>query len=292
MSKFLININGELLNEETAKISALDRGFLYGDSVYEATRTFNRVPFRLDQHLERLFDSASKIYFNPKTSKETIKEEVIHTLKFAPFLNASIRIVLSRGTALDLGLDPELAIKENLIIYVKELKPNPDWWYEKGISLGFFQKETSSKGSLPKTGNYIENMLAHRKALSEGNYDSIMINNDGHITECTTSNIWIVKNGIIYTPSLDEGVLPGLTRSTILTIPKSAIAQIVETKLTVADIQNADECFITSTIREVVPVTHIAGNPVGNGTPGLITLKVLSAYRERINAELKSIPSI
>lgn len=290
MSKFFINLNGELLDESTAKISVLDRGFLYGDSVYEATRTFNRTPFRLDQHIERLFDSASKIYFSPKTSRESIKEEAIKTLKAAPFKDASIRIVLSRGTAIDLGLDPSLAVTENLIIYVKELKPNPSWWYNTGVKLGFYQKETSSKGSLPKTGNYIENMLANRQAIAQGFYDSIMINNDGHITECTTSNIWIVKKGIVYTPSLDEGVLPGLTRSTILNMPRQIT--IIETKLTPKDVFDADECFITSTTREVVPVTEVEHKAIGNGTPGPITLKILHDYRARINEELKSISSI
>lgn len=290
MSKFFINLNGELLDESNAKISVLDRGFLYGDSVYEATRTFNHTPFRLDQHIERLFDSASKIYFTPKTTREKIKFEVIKTIKAAAFANVSIRIVLSRGTASDLGLDPDLAILENLIIYVKELKPNPTWWYESGVKLGFYQKETSSKGSLPKTGNYIENMLAHRKAISLGFYDSIMINNDGHITECTTSNIWLVKNGTAYTPSLDEGVLPGLTRSTILSM--QGLTPIIETKLSPQDIIDADECFITSTTREVVPVTEVEHKKIGNGTPGPITLRILQDYRARINEELKSIPSI
>ncbi len=290
MSKFFINLNGELLDESNAKISVLDRGFLYGDSVYEATRTFNHTPFRLDQHIERLFNSASKIYFTPKTTREKIKFEVIKTIKAAAFANVSIRIVLSRGTASDLGLDPDLAILENLIIYVKELKPNPTWWYESGVKLGFYQKETSSKGSLPKTGNYIENMLAHRKAISLGFYDSIMINNDGHITECTTSNIWLVKNGTAYTPSLDEGVLPGLTRSTILSM--QGLTPIIETKLSPQDIIDADECFITSTTREVVPVTEVEHKKIGNGTPGPITLRILQDYRARINEELKSIPSI
>lgn len=290
MSKFIINLNGELHDEDSAKISVLDRGFLYGDSVYEATRTFNRIPFRLDQHIERLFDSASKIYFIPKTNREKIKSEVIKTLKATSFENVSIRIVLSRGTASDLGLDPELAISENLIIYVKELKPNPTWWYETGVKLGFYQKESSSKGSLPKTGNYIENMLAHRKAISLGLYDSIMINNDGHITECTTSNIWLVKNSVIFTPSLDEGVLPGLTRSTILSMPRQF--PIVETKLTPQAVIDADECFITSTTREIVPVTEVDLKKIGNGTPGPITIKILQEYRSRITEELKAIPSI
>lgn len=286
MTNFLININGEIQNQQNAKISVLDRGFLYGDSVYEATRTFNRKIFRLDQHIDRLFESAEKIYLIPNLSKDEIKLEIKKLVQFAPYENANLRIVLTRGDNDDLGLNPDLANKNNLIIYCKELHENPEWWYEKGIKLSTFQKETSSKGSLPKTGNYIENMLANRHALTHGYYDSVMINNDGHITECSTSNIWIVKSGIIYTPSLNQGVLPGLTRAKILKLNSPNLPKIIEKDLTLQDLLNADECFISSTTRHIVPVVSINTDQIGNGRPGEITLKVLAEYKKSIPNDL------
>jgi len=286
MDKFVININGKIHSENDAYISVLDRGFLYGDSVYEATRTFFKVPFRINEHLDRLFESAQKIYFDPKISKGEILKEIMKTINHSPFENQSIRIVLSRGVNMDLGLDPELTIKENLIIYSKELKPNPDWWLTKGVDLVFFQKLTSSKGSLAKTGDYVENMLAYHSAKKSGAYDAIMINNDGHITESTTSNIWIIKNGMIKTPPLSDGVLSGLTRQKLIEICHKKNLPIEEVSLTEPDFLSADECFITSTSRLIVPVTMINQKPVGNGKVGEMTMKLLMDYRNQIEKDL------
>lgn len=286
MSKFLININGEITSEENAKISVLDRGFLYGDSVYEATRTFNKIPFRIDAHIDRLFESAEKIYFKPKYTKDNIKNEVLKLIAASEFKDVHLRIVLTRGENRDLGLDPNLSIKENLIIYLKELKPNPTWWYEKGISLCFYQKESSSRGALPKTGNYIENMLAHREATSKGFFDSIMINNDLSITECTTSNIWIVKDQIVYTPPTKDGVLPGLTRANLLALNNRQPFKIIEKSLEKEDILKADECFISSTTRFLVPVTQVEDKKIGDGFPGKVTLNLLETYKNQIQKEL------
>ncbi len=286
MSKFTININGKIFTEENAVISVLDRGFLYGDSVYEATRTFFKTPFRINEHLDRLFESAQKIYFEPIITKEEILAEIKKTVENSPFENQALRIVLSRGVNMDLGLDPDLAIKENLIIYSKELKPNPKWWLEKGVDLVFYQKLTSSKGSLAKTGDYVENMLAFRSAKEAGAYDAIMINNDGHITESTTSNIWIIKEGLIKTPPLSDGVLAGLTRQKLIEIGKNMQLKIEETSLKTSDFYSADECFITSTTRLIVPVTKINQKPIGNGKIGQITLNLLKTYQESIEKDL------
>jgi branched-chain amino acid aminotransferase len=282
--KFIINLNDQILNEETAKISVLDRGLLYGDSVYEATYSKNYNAFRLSTHLDRLYLSAKNIYFEPQTTKEHIIKEVERTLLSAPYKDALIRIVLSRGTNSDLGLNPELALSENLIIYVKEFKGNPESWYKNGVALTFYQSENAVKGPLSKTGNYLENMLAHRLALKNGFFDSIMVNSNGFVTECTTSNIWCVKNGLIKTPTLSSGVLPGTTRSVVLDL--AGPFQFAEVELTPADFINADECFLTSTSREIVPVTKIDKLPIGNGLPGPMTVKLLESYRQFVQKEL------
>jgi branched-chain amino acid aminotransferase len=278
MSKFLIFINGEFFDERTAQISVFDRGFLFGDSVYEATRTFNRIPFRIDDHLERLFSSAEKIELSPSLSKEQIKESIFKTIEASPYDNIFLRIILTRGTNSDLGLDPDLATENNLVIITKEIAPNPDWWLTLGVSMIFYQKQSTHKGSFPKSGNYQENILAHKEALSKNTFDAIMVNPEGFATEGTTSNIWIIKEGIIYTPPLKDGVLEGLTRRALFQMAKIENIIIKEKSLTRQDIVTADECFISSTTRNLVPVTKIEGLPVGLGVPGAQTLELLKKY--------------
>lgn len=281
MEKFVININGEIFNEETAKVSVLDRGFLYGDSVYEATRTFNRKPFRLTQHIDRLFSSAEKIYFSPTISKSSIIEEIHKTIAASPFENTSIRIILSRGNNSDLGLDPDLATLNNLVIITKEIKPNPTWWYDRGVNMIFHQKKSANTGALPKAGIYVENMLALHEAKRKNVFDAIMINPDGNVTEGTTSNIWLVKNGQIFTPPLSVGILEGLTRKALLELnPK-----IIEKKLTPNEFLAADECFLSSTTRDLVPVVSIDNCQIGSGTPGPMTMNLLKLYREYVTKD-------
>lgn len=278
MSKFLININGELFNEETAKISVFDRGLLYGDSVYEVTRTFDRIPFRLDKHLERLFHSAQKIELTPTLSKAMIEQRIQETIQASPHDNLNLRIILTRGTNSDLGLDPELSSTNNLIIITKAILPNPDWWLTQGLSLVFSKKKATQKGPLPKSGNYQENLLAHKEALSKGAFDAIMVNTENHVTECSTSNIWLVKNGRIYTPALRDGVLEGLTRKTLFEMAKCKNIPLEEKSLVPEDFLLADECFITSTTRNIVPVTSIENQSISTGLPGKVTLALLKQY--------------
>lgn len=286
MSKFLININGLFFDEDTAKISVFDRGFLYGDSVYEATRTFNRIPFRLDHHLERLMISAHKIDLVPTINEQLIKERIQTTISASPHDNIFLRIILTRGTNSDLGLDPGLACENNLIIISKEIAPNPKWWLERGLSLVFYQKKNSQKGALSKSGNYLENVLANKSAIEQNAYDAIMINNELHATECTSSNIWIVKDGVVYTPPLSDGVLEGLTRKTLIEMAKvKKNYTIIEKSLTRDDILKADEVFISSTTRNLVPVTTIETKKIGNGLPGKLTLQLLESYLEYVRHE-------
>lgn len=285
MTNFLININGELFNEENAKISVFDRGFLYGDSVYESTRTFNRCPFRIKLHLDRLFLSAQKIELEPTYSKKDILTLIEQTIKASPHNDIFLRIILSRGTNSDLGLDPELSSKNNLIIITKAIAPNPEWWLTKGLSMIFHQKKSIERGSLPKSGNYQENILAYKEAIKKGAYDAIMVNTDGHATEATTSNIWMIKNNIIFTPSLDSGVLDGLTRKTLIQLAQRHNLPLMEKNLTREDFLSADECFISSTTRNLVPVTQIEGQPIGIGSPGKLTLELLKMYLEFVSLE-------
>ncbi len=285
MEDFLININGILAKGSEAKISVFDRGFLYGDSVYESTRTFNKKPFRIDQHIDRLFLSAEKISLIPTLSKESILTEVMKTINASIYENVTIRIVLTRGTNNDLGLDPELSGPNNLIIFTKEIKPNPTWWTTKGVSMIFYQKKIAAQGSLPKTGNYQENILANNEAHHQKAYDAFMINTQGFVTEGTTSNAWIIKDNTLYTPPLSDGVLDGLTRKTLLEMARRKLLPIplVEKSLTPEDFKTSDECFITSTTRNIVPVTTLESQSIGSAKPGAMTLELLRLYLEFVN---------
>jgi branched-chain amino acid aminotransferase len=280
MEDFLININGNLVKGPDANISVFDRGFLYGDSVYEATRTFNKRPFRLDRHIDRLFQSADKISLMPTYSKEIIMSEVLKTVEASPYENVILRIVLTRGTNSDLGLDTELSGPNNLIIFTKEIKPNPSWWLTNGVSMIFYQKEMEASGSLPKTGNYQENILANHEAHKRGAYDAFLINTHGFVTEGTTSNAWIIKDGTLYTPPLSDGVLDGLTRKTLIEMSKAGALPLplIEASLTKNDFLDADECFITSTTRNIVPVSKIENHVLKKELPGSQTLELLKLY--------------
>ncbi len=286
MENFYVNVNGLITKGPEAKISVFDRGFLYSDSVYEATRTFEHKPFRLTKHLDRLFLSAEKIALEPTLTKEFIEAEIIKTIKASNFSNATLRIVLSRGTNSDLGLDPELSGPNNLVIYTKEIKPNPESWLTVGVSMIFYNKTQSQHGSLPKTGNYQENILAYKAAHSTGAYDAFMVNPEGHVTEGTTSNAWIIKDGVLYTPALSNGVLEGLTRKTLFEMFDKNLTSVpvIEKNLTTKDFLEADECFITSTTRNLVPVTKIEETKIGTGLPGPLTLNLLKAYLDFVQS--------
>lgn len=286
MEQFLINLNGKITDGQSAVISVFDRGLLYGDSVYETTRTFNRRPFRLQKHLTRLFDSADKIFLTPTLSKLEIETEILKTIEASPHQNQFLRIVLTRGTNLDLGLDPDLCVANNLIIYSKEISPPPDCWYTQGVDVVFYQKTSQMAGALPKTGNYQENIKAFKEAKRAQSLDALMINPQGFVTEGTTSNIWIVKGDKIITPPLEDGLLNGLTRQALFEMQfKNALPgplSITEASLTPQDFFVADECFMTSTTRNLVPVTTIGKRPIGSGKPGNATLKLLKSYLQYV----------
>lgn len=284
MNDYLININGKITPGDQAFISVFDRGFLYGDSVYETTRTFNKKPFQIDRHLDRLFLSSEKISLTPTLSKENILEETLKTIAASPFQDLLLRIVLTRGTNSTLGLDPGLSTSNNLVIFVKKIEQNPSWWYEKGVNVIYYEKTIEASGSLPKTGNYQENILAYQKAKKANAFDALMINTFKKVTEGTTSNIWVFKNKMLLTPPLADGVLDGLTRKTLFEMAEKKCLPfpLLEKSLTVEDFDACDECFMTSTTRNIVPITQINSNPIKNGLPGKYTLQLLGLYLEYV----------
>ena len=210
--KKVININGRVFSPEEAKISVFDRGFLFGDSIYEVARTYEGIPFLLQDHLDRLWKSASRLEMPLLYDQDQISAEVNKTLAELGVEESYFRIVITRGEG-DISLDPGEEIKNNLIIIAQEHLPYPTWWYEKGVHVVITNVIRVSKESVDpnvKSGNYLNNVMAFMQARREKAFDSIMLNSNGFVTQGTTSNIWIVKNNTIKTPPLQAGILEGI----------------------------------------------------------------------------------
>ena len=282
---YTITINGNvILDKNKARISVLDRGFLYGDSVYEVTMTMKGVPVFLEEHLDRLENSARMIGLNIQCNRDQLKQDILHTLKAHGGTRHYIRFIVTRGEG-EMNLNPEEGHSSNIIIIVKDLEKYPQDWYEKGVSIIVANTIRNPKKAVDpsiKSGNYLNNILALQEAKKKGAFDAIMLNNHGLVTEATTSNLWIVKNNIFFTPPLEVGILDGITRRTVFRICQKRGLKAREFNFTVEKMKSADECFLTSSTKEIVPVTTIDGHPVGNGSPGQKTKQLLDYYREYI----------
>ncbi len=279
-----ININGELLSPDQAKISVFDRGFLYGDSVYEVTTTKDDCILYLEDHLKRLWNSASLISMEILISKEELIQEILKTIKEVPSKRKYIRIIITRGEG-EINLAPS-NISNNLIIICKELKENPSWWYEDGVNFIISDVIRNDKDSLDpnaKSGNYLNSVMAYLEAKKKNVYDSVMVNKLGQITEGTTNNIWMIKNGKIITPPTSVGILKGITREKILDLCRENNLNFNEEIFTPKELLDCDECFITSSTKGIVPVVHLNEKSIGDGKPGKITKSLIQLYRNKIS---------
>lgn len=257
---------------------------MFGDSVYEVTQTFNGIPFLLPEHLERLWASAEKLHMSFSFSKAELSAQIDSLIKAIALPRLYLRIIITRGEG-DIGLDPSLAKKNNIILIAKELPENPEWWLTKGLSVIVADTiRTSVKSVDPgaKSGNYLNNVMAYEEAMKIGAHDAIMLNHEGHVTEATTSNVWIVQDGKVITPPLKAGLLGGITRAKLLEVAKKHNIPVFEENFTAKELRMADECFVTATTKQIVPVTVIDGSAVGTGLPGELTLKLLQLYKKEL----------
>lgn len=295
----LVNIDGVLAPPSEARVSVFDRGFLYGDSVYEVVRTYGGRPFALDAHLARLAHSAERIGLALPWDAARIAAELGRTLaaargdeppdpEAAPW-NAGeqyARIVMTRGAG-ELGLDPALAVDPKAILIVRPLSGPPAQAYREGVAVAIVGVEHVSPQAVDptaKTGNYLSHVLAIREARAAGAYEALMLDRDGFVTEGTTSNAFAVRGGTVVTPPLAVGILEGVTRGLVLAIARSLGVTAREERLRPRDLEVADEIFITSSVREIVPVTRLGRRPVGSGRPGPVTARLHAAYRERASS--------
>jgi branched-chain amino acid aminotransferase len=280
----LVYVNGHFLPKEEARVSVFDHGYLYGDGIYETLRSYRGKIFLLPRHLSRLKRSADAISLSLPLPLEKIGDALKESLTVNKLGEAYLRIQISRGEG-DIGLDPALCPAPAMIIVTKPFKDYPRSLYENGVSVAIVQTRRNHPLALDpaiKSTNFLNNILAKIESLRAGAYEGIMLNWKGQVAEGTISNIFIVKKGVLVTPSLETGILEGVTRDLALRLARAAGIEVKEALLRPRDLLRADECFLTNTTVEVMPVTTIDGASVGDGTPGSVTRTLMQAYKEEV----------
>ena len=279
---FYVNINGSFYDEAHAKISVFDHGFLYGDGVFEGIRIYNKTIFKLEEHLDRLYDSATAIKMGIPLTKEQFHKEIIRTCQKNSITSGYIRVLATRGIG-DLSLNPYICKNQSYVIIAREVDPLLGTKsIEHGVDVITTSVRRMSSSAIPiraKTMSYINSILAVAHALDLGKQEAIMFGEHGYITEGSGDNIFIIKNGIVKTPATHLGILEGITRNTIIEICKKNGYQVEEACLTSYDLTTADEVFITGTLAEIVPVKSIDGKQVGSSSPGKITKEIAACFR-------------
>ncbi len=283
-----VNVNGRVYDQEHAVISVFDHGFLYGEGVYETLRTFNGRPFLFDRHMQRLRNSAGMLMLPVPIEDEAMAARCRETMTAAGLGDGShneayIRILLTRGVG-ELSYDPAGCPAPSIVIIVKPQIDPPASAYERGMSLSIVNIVRNHPGTvnpLIKSNNLLNNALAMQEAARRGADEGVMRNFRGELAECTTSNLFIVKNGVALTPPLDAGLLPGITRAFLFEVGHDAGIPVREAVLRDDDLLNADEAFFTSTTRGVMPATRVDERVIGDGAPGPVTRALMLAYNRR-----------
>jgi len=281
-----IYIDGKYYDKDDAKISVLDHGVLYGDGVFEGIRVYNSRVFRLSEHVDRLYASAKAIALTIPMNGKEMEAAVAATVRANNTQDGYIRLVVTRGQG-SLGLDPGSCDRATVIIIVGDIQLYPEEFYKAGIKL-----VTASTRRVPpecldpriKSLNYLNNILAKMEARAAGALEAVMLNTQGFVTECTADNIFIVKGGRLLTPHPAQGALHGVTMRTVSEIAKNQGIECAESAVTQYDLYAADECFITGTGAEVMPVISVDGRIIGDGKPGPLTLQLMEDYRKLVAA--------
>ncbi|MDB6094075.1 MAG: branched-chain amino acid aminotransferase [Verrucomicrobia bacterium] len=282
-----IYLDGKFVDDADAKISVFDHGLLYGDGVFEGIRLYGGNIFRLDEHLERLEYSAKAIMLKLPLSRKEISDVTCETCRQNNLTDAYIRLVVTRGVG-DLGLAPWLCPKPSMFVIASKIALYPKEHYDNGLAIVTVPTRRINPAALPptiKSLNYLNNILGKIEAKQFGALEAIMLNDQGYIAECTADNIFIVHKGELITPASSQGALKGITRSAIFSIAEELGIKIREMDMTRYDVWVADECFLTGSGAEVIPVVKLDGREIGAGKPGEITQKVLAAFRRRVLVE-------
>lgn len=282
-----VYFDGKFVDSNDAKVSVFDHGLLYGDGVFEGIRLYSGNIFRLEEHLERLEYSAKAIMLDVPLSREKLSWATCETCRQNGLTDAYIRLVITRGPG-DLGLAPWLCPKPTLFIIASKISLYPQEYYDNGLAIVTVPTRRISPAALPptvKSLNYLNNILGKIEAKQFGALEAIMLNDQGYVAECTADNVFVVHKGEILTPPASQGALKGITRSTILDIAKDLGIPLREVNMTRYDVWCADECFLTGSGAEVIPVVKLDGRSIGTGKPGPVTQRVLAAFRQRVLVE-------
>ncbi len=275
-----IYVNGKFMNRKDAKVSVFDHGFLYGDGAFEGIRSYKRRVFRLSEHVERLYETAHTLMISIPLSKNQMAQAIVETLKKNNLNDAYIRVVVTRGEG-DLGLDPRkcygspsiIIITDKITLYAKEL-------YNKGmeiITVPTIRNNPEALNPRLKSLNYLNNVLAKIEANNSGYSEAIMLDPQGFVAECTGDNIFLLKRGVLSTPN--QGSLQGITRDAVLMLARNSKIPCEERYITRHEVYTADECFLTGTAAEIIPVVKVDGRLIGDGKPGVVTLKMMKMFK-------------
>jgi branched-chain amino acid aminotransferase len=277
-------IDGKYYSREDAKISVFDHGLLYGDGVFEGIRAYNGNIFKLKEHVDRLYKSARAIMLEIPLLPEEMIRTVLEAVRENGTKEAYIRLVVTRGVG-DLGMNPRLCPKASIILIVGEIQFYPEKCYSEGIAIMTSSLRRISPASFDvriKSLNYLNNLLAKIEANQAGCLEAVLLNNDGNVTECTGDNIFILANGTLKTPPATDQALEGITRAAIMNLAAAAGIPVREASMTQYDLYTAEECFLTGTGAELMPVTRIDGRIIGDGKPGAITRRIIELFQEEV----------
>ena len=279
---FKVYINGTLYDKDDAKVSVYDHGLLYGDGVFEGMRSYGGNVFRLKQHLERLWNSARAIRLEIPMTLESLADAVNQTLETNEIRDGYVRLIVTRGAG-TLSLDPNKTSNPQVIIITDHITLYPDEYYENGleiITVSTIRNHPAALSPRIKSLNYLNNILAKMEGLQAGCVEALMLNHKGEVAECTGDNLFLVRNDQLYTPPIDAGILEGITRDAVMELARADGRHVQEIPLSRHDIFIADECFLTGSAAEVVPVVKVDSRKIGDGSPGQVTRELMKQFRE------------
>lgn len=277
-------MSGSFVTKDEAVVSVYDHAFLYGDGVFEGVRAYSGNVFKLKEHLDRLYNSAKVIMLEIPYTKQEMEEIVCETLRKNKLEDAYIRIVVSRGKG-NLGLDPFTCSNPQVIVIAEALALYPKEFYENGMEIVTAAARRNRPDVLSpkiKSLNYLNNILVKIEAYQAGVKEALMLNTEGYVAECTGDNIFIIKDGVLYTPPTYLGALEGITRNAIMDLAGDLGYEVKEEPFTLYDVYTADEVFLTGTAAEVIAVVKVDGRTIGDGRPGAHTMKLLEAFRKLV----------
>jgi len=278
-----VYIGGRLVDKADAKVSVYDHGLLYGDGVFEGIRIYGGKVFRLREHVDRLYESARHIFLEIPLSREQMGAAVLQTVQANAKQDGYIRLVVTRGAGY-LGLDPGKTSDPQVIIIVDDITLYPAEFYERGLEIvtaSVIRNHPNALNPRIKSLNYLNNILAKIEAVRAGCQEALMLNHNGEVAECTGDNVFVVKRGTLRTPPTHAGILEGITRNAVIELARAAGVPVQEATLTRHDFYAADECFLTGTAAEVVPVVKCDGRTIGSGKPGPITRQLRERFHQR-----------